>query len=140
MNWPSPEDPRWHDGRLYFSDMLDRRVCSVDGNGELTCLATMEDGPSGIGWLPNGDMVVVLMNHEKLLRVARDGAVSIYADLGDVGGFGINDMVIDKAGRAYVGQFGGAKIGASPSALDRRATGRHGRHRTDHRNRRPDDR
>jgi sugar lactone lactonase YvrE len=113
-----PEGPRWHDGRLYFVDMLDRRVYSANGTGELTCLATMEDGPSGVGWLPSGDMIVVSMYHEQLLRVTKDGVVSTYADLGDVGGFGINDMVIAKSGRAYVGQFGGAKqIGATPSPL-----------------------
>lgn len=112
-----PEDPRWHDGRLYFADMLDRRVCSVDGGGELTCLATMEDSPSGIGWLPDGDMIVVLMYHEQLLRVAKDGTTSVYADLGDVGGFGVNDMVIDPSGRAYVVQFGSAEWKGKPSPL-----------------------
>jgi sugar lactone lactonase YvrE len=112
-----PEDPRWHDGRLYFVDMLDRRVCAMDSGGSLTTLLTTEDGPSGLGWLPGGDMLVVLMYHEKLLRLAADGTVSDYADLGDVAGFGINDMVVDRSGRAYVVQFGGEKINGRLSPL-----------------------
>jgi sugar lactone lactonase YvrE len=112
-----PEDPRWHDGRLYFADMLDRRVCSVGADGTLTGLATMEDSPSGIGWLPNGDMIVVLMYHEKLLRVTRDGTACEYADVGHVAGYGINDMVVDRAGRAYVVQFGGEQRNAKPAPL-----------------------
>jgi sugar lactone lactonase YvrE len=112
-----PEDPRWHDGRFYFVDMLDRRVCSVDAAGTLSTVVTTEDSPSGIGWLPEGDLLVVQMYHEKLLRVTADGAISDYADLGDVAGYGINDMVVDRSGRAYVVQFGGEMMEGKLSPL-----------------------
>jgi sugar lactone lactonase YvrE len=102
-----PEDPRWHEGHLYFSDMLDRRVCRVDDDGQLTTIVTIEDSPSGLGFLPGGDMLVVSMYHEVLLRVGADGGTRIHADLGPLAGAGVNDMAVDRQGRAYVVQFGG---------------------------------
>ena len=102
-----PEDPRWHKGHLYFADMLDRRVARIDHDGIVTTLATFEDSPSGIGFLANGDMLVVSMYHEQLIRVDAHGNKSRYADLGPVTGAGVNDMVVDREGRAYIVQFGG---------------------------------
>jgi len=106
-NLAFPEDPRWHKGHFYFADMLDRRVARIDHDGLVTTLATFEDSPSGIGFLPGGDMLVVSMYHEQLIRVDAQGNKSLYADLGTAAGAGVNDMVVDKAGRAYVVQFGG---------------------------------
>jgi sugar lactone lactonase YvrE len=105
-NLAFPEDPRWHNGRFYFSDMLDRRVCRVEENGDLTTLITIEDSPSGLGFMPNGDMLVVSMYHEVVLRVDATGASHLHADLGPLTGAGINDMAVDREGRAYVVQFG----------------------------------
>ncbi len=106
-NLAFPEDPRWHKGHLYFADMLDRRVVRIDHDGIVVTLATFEDSPSGIGFLPNGDMLVVSMFHEQLIRVDANGNKSLYADLGPVTGAGVNDMVVDREGRAYIVQFGG---------------------------------
>ena len=106
-NLAFPEDPRWHKGHLYFADMLDRRVARIDHDGIVTTLATFEDSPSGIGFLPNGDMLVVSMYHEQLIRVDANGNKSLYADLGTAAGAGVNDMVVDREGRAYIVQFGG---------------------------------
>jgi sugar lactone lactonase YvrE len=107
-NLAFPEDPRWHDGHFYFSDMLDRRVSRIEHDGGVTTLATFEDSPSGLGFLPDGDMLVVSMYHELLLRVDKSGKKSIYADLGSVTtGAGVNDMAVDREGRAYIVQFGG---------------------------------
>jgi sugar lactone lactonase YvrE len=102
-----PEDPRWHKGHLYFADMLDRRVARVDHDGIVTTLATFEDSPSGLGFLPNGDMLIVSMYHEQLIRLDAHGTKSLYADLGTAAGAGVNDMVVDREGRAYIVQFGG---------------------------------
>ena len=102
-----PEDPRWHNGHFYFVDMLDRRVCRIEDNGEITTLLTLEDSPSGLGFLPGGDLLVVSMYHELLLRVDAEGKSRAHADLGVLTGFGINDMAVDREGRAYVVQFGG---------------------------------
>src|ERR1700761_3770362 len=106
-NLAFPEDPRWHQGRFYFADMLDRRVARIGDDGSVTTLATFEDSPSGIGFLPDGDMLVVSMYHEQLIRVDAQGNKSLYADLGAAAGTGVNDMVVDKEGRAYIVQFGG---------------------------------
>jgi sugar lactone lactonase YvrE len=106
-NLAFPEDPRWHDGHFYFADMLDRRVGRIEHDGSVTTLATFEDSPSGLGFLPNGDMLVVSMFHEQLIRVDKNGAKHAYADLGSLTtGAGINDMVVDRDGRAYIVQFG----------------------------------
>lgn len=101
-----PEDPRWHNGHFYFSDMLDRRVCRIEDSGDVTPLITIEDSPSGLGFLPGGDMLVVSMYHEVVLRVDATGASRVHADLGPLTGAGINDMAVDREGRAYVVQFG----------------------------------
>lgn len=107
-NLAFPEDPRWHDGHFYFADMLDHRVARIEKDGSVTTLVTIEDSPSGIGFLPGGDMLVVSMYHEVVLRVDKAGKATTYADLGPMtNGAGINDMVVDREGRAYVGQFGG---------------------------------
>jgi sugar lactone lactonase YvrE len=106
-NLAFPEDPRWHKGHLYFADMLDRRVARIDHDGIVTTVATFEDSPSGIGFLPNGDMLVVSMYHEQLIRVDAHRNKSLYADLGPAAGAGVNDMVVDREGRAYIVQFGG---------------------------------
>jgi sugar lactone lactonase YvrE len=106
-NLAFPEDPRWHDGHFYFADMLDRRVARIERDGTVKTLATFEDSPSGIGFLANGDMLVVSMYHEQLIRVDARGNKSLYADLGTAAGAGVNDMVVDREGRAYIVQFGG---------------------------------
>jgi sugar lactone lactonase YvrE len=106
-NLAFPEDPRWHDGHFYFADMLDRRVARIEQDGTVKTLASFEDSPSGIGFLPNGDMLVVSMYYEQLIRVDSQGGKSLYADLGTAAGKGVNDMVVDREGRAYIVQFGG---------------------------------
>ncbi|MDB5392743.1 MAG: SMP-30/gluconolactonase/LRE family protein [Rhodospirillales bacterium] len=101
-----PEDPRWYNGHFYFSDMLDQRVCRIEDNGAVTTLIRIEDSPSGLGFLPSGDMLVVSMYHEVVLRVDATGTSRIHADLRPLTGAGINDMAVDREGRAYVVQFG----------------------------------
>lgn len=101
-----PEGPRWHDGALYFSDQHDRRVVRVDVDaGTADTVVEVEQQPSGLGWLPNGDLLVVSMVDRKVLRF--DGsALHEHADLSDVATYHCNDMVVDAEGRAYVGNFG----------------------------------
>jgi sugar lactone lactonase YvrE len=118
-NLAFPEDPRWHDGHFYFVDMLDQRVCRLEHDGNLTTLFTIpDDSPSGLGFMPNGDMLVVSMYKEKLYRVDKSGQATVHADLHALaGGFGINDMVVDRQGRAYVVQFGGEQRSGKTSPL-----------------------
>jgi sugar lactone lactonase YvrE len=100
------ECPRWHNGQFYFSDVQGNRVHRLSATGKVETLLEIADNPSGLGFLPNGDLLVVSVHEEKLLRVAKDGSVREHADLSKVVNHGINDMVVDAAGRAYVGQFG----------------------------------
>ncbi|MEO8694033.1 MAG: SMP-30/gluconolactonase/LRE family protein [Acidimicrobiales bacterium] len=97
-----PEGPRWHDGWLWFSDVTNKRVERVDLEGHREVVATFDDRPSGLGFLPDGSLLVVAMTQRCLLRVT-DGRVEPYADLRDFGGDFANDMVVDADGRAYVG-------------------------------------
>lgn len=99
------EGPRWHDGRLYVSDMHDHRVLAFDAAGARETIATVEHQPSGLGWMPNGDLLVVSMTDRRLMR--HDGrSLVLHADLSALATFHCNDMVVDATGRAYVGHFG----------------------------------
>jgi sugar lactone lactonase YvrE len=100
------EGPRWRDGRLWLSDFEAHAVKSVSLAGDLRTEFQIDDQPSGLGWLPNGDMIIVSMKQRRLLRRTADGALSLYADLSGIATWHCNDMVIDATGRAYVGNFG----------------------------------
>jgi sugar lactone lactonase YvrE len=99
------EGPRWHDGRLWFSDFFDHAVKTVDVDGRVETVVTLDDRPSGLGWLPDGRLLVVSMQRRQLLRRDADG-LAVHADLSGLATFHCNDMVVDDAGRAYVGNFG----------------------------------
>jgi sugar lactone lactonase YvrE len=99
------EGPRWRDGRLWFSDFVSRKVHTVDLEANLSDVIEVEQVPSGLGWLPDGRMLVVSMEDRRLLRV-EDGALVLHADLSAYATFHCNDMVVDDRGRAYVGNFG----------------------------------
>ena len=104
-----PEAPRWHDGKVWFSDMQAHRVMRVDleavDQGPETVLM-MADEPSGLGWLPDGRLLVVSMQERKLLRRELSGELVEMADLSRYASANCNDMLVDVAGRAYVGNFG----------------------------------
>jgi sugar lactone lactonase YvrE len=100
-----PEGPRWHDGRLWFSDMHGHRVMSVGLDGVSRVVVEVPAAPSGLGWLPDGRLLVVSMEDRKLLRLDADG-LHVVADLSPWATFHCNDMVVDAQGRAYVGNFG----------------------------------
>lgn len=100
------EGPRWHDGRLWFSDFFDHAVKSVTAAGRVAVELALDDQPSGLGWLPGGDLLVVSMTKRRVLRRGADGALSVHADLSGLATWHCNDMVVDVQGRAYVGNFG----------------------------------
>lgn len=100
-----PEGPRWRDGKLYFSDMHDGVVRTVDPEGRTEVVALVPMDPSGLGWLPDGRLLVVSMRDRRLLRLDSGGLVEA-ADLSALATFHCNDMVVDAVGRAYVGNFG----------------------------------
>ncbi len=100
------EGPRWHEGRLWFSDFYAKQVKSVSAAGDLRTELEIDDRPSGLGWMPDGSMLIVSMTKRQVLRHGRDGKTTVHADLGAIAGFHCNDMVVDASGRAYVGNFG----------------------------------
>ena len=98
------EGPRWHDGRLWYSDFYDHSVHAVSPDGEDELMVEL-DQPSGLGWMPDGSLLVVSMIDRRVLRW--DGEVlTEHADLGDHATFHANDLVVDSSGQAYVGNFG----------------------------------
>ncbi len=100
-----PEGPRWHKGRLWFSDIHAGEVVAVDENGQRETIVRVGAKPSGLGWLPGGDLLVVSMEDRRVLRF--DGReLKQHADLSGLAAFSCNDMVVDGGGRAYVGNFG----------------------------------
>ncbi len=109
-----PEGPRWHDGKLYFSDMHAHQVMTVDMEGRSAIVAEVPAWPSGLGWLPDGRLLVVSMTDRRLLRLDPDGLKEA-ADISDLASFHCNDMVVDGKGRAYIGNFGYDLLGGAPA-------------------------
>ena len=109
------EAPRWHDGRIWFSDFYTHRVLSAcaDGSG-LRTEATVTQQPAGLGWLPDGRLLVVSMRDRKVLRREADGTLVTHADLSSCATGHAKDRVIDAKGRAYVGNFGFDLMGGAP--------------------------
>ena len=97
-----PEGPRWDGERLWFSDFTHRTLYRIDTDGKPEVVVQLDDTPSGLGFLPDGTAVVVSMHNRQLLRIA-GGGTELYADLGQLGGDFLNDMVVDGDGNAYVG-------------------------------------
>ncbi len=99
------EGPRWRDGLLWFSDFYRRGVYTVDESGVESLVVEVPGQPSGLGWLPDGSLLIVSMTNRQVLRW--DGStLSFYADVSDIATFHANDMIVDASGRAYVGNFG----------------------------------
>ena len=99
------EGPRWREGALWWSDMQAGEVCTLN-NGVVSRVCEVPGRPSGLGWLPDGRLLVVSMTDKRVLRLEPDGALVTHADLSDLAPRRCNDMVVDQRGRAYVGNFG----------------------------------
>jgi len=109
------ECPRWRDGRLYFSDFYTRRVLAITLDGAVETIADVPGQPSGLGFLPDGRMLIVSMRDRKVLRREFDSSLVEHADLSSLAPWHLNDMLVDHQGRAWVNNFGfdlmgGAKI------------------------------
>ena len=100
------EGPRWRDGYLWFSDFYRHGIFRVDENGTEELVLEVPTQPSGLGWLPNGNLVFVSMLDRCLKQMDPTGEVSAHADLSHIAGGPCNDMVVGADGTAYVGNFG----------------------------------
>jgi sugar lactone lactonase YvrE len=99
------ESPRWHEGRLWFSDFYDHAVKSMTEDGTVRIEHQLDDQPSGLGWMPDGSLLVVSMRALSVLRL-NAGVFVVHADLARYAKHRCNDMVVDSVGRAWVGNFG----------------------------------
>jgi sugar lactone lactonase YvrE len=100
------ECPRWHDGRWWASDFYRHAVFTYDSDGREERVLEVEGQPSGLGWLPDGDLLVVSMKDRLVLRRSADGSVGIHADVSALTSGHLNDMVVDAKGHAFAGNFG----------------------------------
>src|SRR5262249_59326027 len=96
-----PEAPRWRDGKLWFSDFYTQRVLTVDPAGRLETVVEVPQRPSGLGWTPDGGLLVVSMLDRPLLRVD-GGKLRMVPDLSALATGPCNDMVAAAPGRAAV--------------------------------------
>jgi len=110
-----PECPRWRDGRLYFSDQHAHRVLAVGLDGATETIAQVPGRPSGLGFLPDGSLLIVSMLDRRILRRAMDGSLTEHADLSALVPWHSNDMLVDGEGRAWVGNFGFDLMSGAPA-------------------------
>ena len=99
------EGPRWHENKFYFSDFYSHKVYSLDLSGKHEVIVEIPNQPSGLGWTPDGTMLIVSMKDRKLMSL-KDGQLKERADLTEFSGFHCNDMVVDIDGNAFIGNFG----------------------------------
>ena len=112
------EAPRWHEGRLWMSDVFDLRVYALDADGGREVICEVPQRPSGLGFLRDGSPLVVSALDRKLMRIER-GRLVLHADLSDVAAGPVNDFAVDGLGRVYVGNFGyDYDAGEPPAAAD----------------------
>src|SRR3954464_1482544 len=93
------EGPRWHEGRWWASDFYRHTVFAIDPDGTATEIAEVEGQPSGLGWLPDGSLLIASMKDHKVLRF--DGSLSTYADLSEFAGGPPNGLRGGGARRAH---------------------------------------
>jgi sugar lactone lactonase YvrE len=108
------EAPRWHDDRIWFSDFYTRVRSAREDGSDLRTEAHVTQQPAGLGWLPDGRLLVVSMRDRKILRREADGTMAVHADLGSSATGHVNDMVADAKGRVFVGNFGFDLMGGAP--------------------------
>ena len=108
------ESPRWRDGRLYISDFYTHRVLAVAMDGTVETLAHVPQQSSGLGFLPDGRMLIVSMRDRKILRREADGSLVEHVDLSALAPWYLNDLLVHPDGRAWVGNFGFDLMGAAP--------------------------
>jgi sugar lactone lactonase YvrE len=100
------ECPRWRDNRLWYSDFYQGTVSSAGVDGDVRVEVEVPTGPAGLGWLPDGRLLVVARKERTVLRLESDGGLVEHGDLKPAATFHGNDMVVDRHGHAFVGNFG----------------------------------
>ena len=112
-----PECPRWHAGKLWFSDVQGRKVITVDSHGQSEIALSPPFEPAGLGWTPRGTLLVVSTQARRLMHRDADGRLREVADLSALEKIALNDMTVDRHGRAYIGAWGFDLNNGAPPAL-----------------------
>ncbi len=110
------ESPRWHNDRLYVSDVFGAKLYAVQEDGQRTCICEIDGRPAGIGILRDGTMIVVSCANKKLMKVSGN-TLSEHADLSRIATGDLNDLAVDGDGRVYVGNFGYDLFGGAEKVL-----------------------
>jgi sugar lactone lactonase YvrE len=100
------ECPRWHEGRLWYSDFFDHAVCSVSPEGERRVEVAFDGEPAGLGWLPDGRLLINSRLDRVVMRREDDGTLVVHGDLRPWATWNANDLVVATNGQAYAGNFG----------------------------------
>jgi sugar lactone lactonase YvrE len=100
------ECPRWHEGRLWYSDFFDHGVFSVSPEGDQKCEVPFGGETAGLGWLPDGWLLFAARLERVVMRREPDGSLVQHGDLRPFATWHANDMVVARDGQAYVGNFG----------------------------------
>ena len=108
------ESPRWHDGRLWFSDWGAHQVVVLDPDGGHEVVVSVPSFPMCIDFLPDGRLLVVDSAQRRLLRREPDGSLVTHADLAAISQKPWNDIVVDARGNAYVNNIGFDFPGGEP--------------------------
>jgi sugar lactone lactonase YvrE len=98
------ESPRWHEGRLWFSDWVAHEIIAVDpqGNSEVILRVPFPSIPMCIDFLPNGRLLVVSTTENLIMRMEPDGSLETHADLNNLTARGWNEIVVDRRGNTYI--------------------------------------
>jgi sugar lactone lactonase YvrE len=109
------ESPRWHEGRLWFSDWVAGQVIALDPEGESEVIAEVDAFPFSIDWLPDGGPMLITAG-QRVLRLEPDGSLVAHADLRKLTEFGLNEIVVAARGDAYVDGAGFDMMGGGEFA------------------------
>lgn len=110
------EGARWHDDAWWVSDIFGGRVLRISQGGDASVEAEVKHWPTGLGWLPDGDLLIVSLKDRRLLRRGVNGRLELHADLTRMTPYWLNDMVVDRKGHAYVGNMGVHLLGGGSPA------------------------
>jgi sugar lactone lactonase YvrE len=115
------ECPRWHEGRLWYSDFFDHGVFSVSPEGDRRTEVPLQGEPAGLGWLPDGRLLINSRLDRIMLRREPDGSLVPHGTLAPWAAGNANDLVVAANGQAYAGNFGFDLDGLYDGTVDRSA-------------------
>ncbi len=99
------ESPRWHNGKLWFIDIHDKRIKTVDLTGAVATVLELPFIPNAFGLAPDGTIMVGEAFPRRIYRAA-GAALHQLADISDMTTFCLSDGIVDGQGRLYVGDIG----------------------------------